>query len=33
MAEHECTHLLVVSAEGRPVGVISSLGIAGALTA
>lgn len=34
MAEHECTHLLVVSpGQGRPVGVISSLDIAGALGA
>jgi CBS domain-containing protein len=32
MAEHECTHLVVVSPEsGEPIGVISSLDIAGAL--
>jgi len=31
MAEHECTHLVVVSAEGEPAGVISSLDVAGAL--
>ncbi len=28
MAEHECTHLVVVSGEGEPVGVISSLDVA-----
>jgi CBS domain-containing protein len=33
MAENETTHLLVVSAEGLPVGVISSLDVAGALAA
>lgn len=33
MSEHDCTHLVVVSPElGEPVGVISSLDIAGALT-
>ena len=33
MAEHECTHLVVISAEeGRPVGVVSSLDVAGELT-
>ncbi len=33
MAEHECTHLVVVSPqEGEPVGVISSLDVAGALS-
>jgi CBS domain-containing protein len=33
MAEHECTHLVVVSAEeDRPVGVVSSLDVAGELT-
>jgi CBS domain-containing protein len=32
MAEHECSHLVVVSPErGEPVGVISSLDVAGAL--
>lgn len=31
MAEHECTHLVVVSPEGEPAGVISSLDVAGAL--
>jgi len=32
MAEHECTHLIVVSALGEPVGVISSLDVAGEVT-
>lgn len=33
MAEHECAHLVVVSPQqGEPVGVISSLDVAGALT-
>ena len=33
MAEHECTRLIVVSASGsEPVGVISSLDVAGALS-
>jgi CBS domain-containing protein len=33
MAEHECTHLVVVSARGgEPVGVISSLDVAAAMT-
>ncbi len=32
MAEHECTHLVVVSPEtGEPIGVISSLDVAGGL--
>jgi CBS domain-containing protein len=32
MAEHDCSHLVVVSPErGEPVGVISSLDVAGAL--
>lgn len=31
MAEHECTHLIVISPEGEPAGVISSLDVAGAL--
>lgn len=32
MAEHDCTHLVVVSPESQlPVGVVSSLDIAGAL--
>jgi CBS domain-containing protein len=33
MAEHECTHLVVISPQsGEPVGVVSSLDVAGALT-
>lgn len=32
MAQHECTHLVVVSDDARPVGVLSSLDIAGALS-
>jgi len=32
MAEHECTHLVVISPEGEPAGVISSLDVAGALS-
>lgn len=33
MAEHECTHLVVVSArQGEPVGVISSLDVAAVMT-
>jgi CBS domain-containing protein len=31
MARHECTHLVVVSNDGEPVGVVSSLDVAGAL--
>lgn len=31
MAEHECTHLVVISREGEPTGVISTLDVAGAL--
>jgi CBS domain-containing protein len=32
MAEHECAHLVVVAPAGEPVGVISSLDVAAALT-
>lgn len=32
MAEHACTHLVVVSANAEPVGVISSLDVADAMT-
>jgi CBS domain-containing protein len=32
MAEHECTHLIVISELGEPVGVISSLDVAGEVT-
>lgn len=31
MAQHECTHLVVVSDDAQPIGVISSLDVAGAL--
>lgn len=31
MGEHECSHLIVTSPEGRPLGVISSLDVARAL--
>jgi CBS domain-containing protein len=31
MAQHECTHLIVVSDDGEPVGVIASLDVAAAL--
>lgn len=33
MAEHECSHLLVVSGGGGPVGVISTLDVAGSVGA
>ena len=32
MAQHECTHLVVVSGDGEPVGVLSSLDVAAALS-